>query len=73
MEASLQGMVPRIGKHPTRVMWGSDRNEPWMFEPLASDLIMEISRLVIARLPDGLSEPYAYVNAQRVLGPYLVW
>jgi hypothetical protein len=67
----VQEVEPRLSRHPDRIMWGTDRFEPYHFEGPSSSLIMEISRLVLARLPAELREKYAYQNALRVFGRYL--
>lgn len=65
-------LTPRLALHPDRVMWGTDRFLAWHFEADVSAWIMAISRVLIARLPAELQEAFAYRNAQRVLGRYLV-
>jgi hypothetical protein len=62
---------PRLAQQPDRIMWGTDRFLTWHFDDSTSALIMEISRLVLARLPAELREKYAYQNALRVFGRYL--
>lgn len=71
VEESLKNLVPRLQQHPDRIMWGTDRGTPWHFDESATDLIIKVSRLFIARLPAELQEQYAFRNALRVFGGYL--
>ena len=61
----------RLALHPDRIMWGTDRFLVWHFYEPASASVVEISRLVLARLPADLRTKYAYENAQRVFGRFL--
>lgn len=67
----VREVEPRLARQPDRIMWGTDRFLTWHFDDSTSALIMEISRLVLARLPAELREKYAYQNALRVFGRYL--
>lgn len=71
LAVSLGDALARFQKHPDRVMWGTDRNLRWHFDDRANDLIIEVSRRFIARLPTELQEAYAFRNAHRVFGRYL--
>jgi hypothetical protein len=67
----VREIEPRLAKQPDRIMWGTDRFLIWHFDDSTSGLVMEISRLVLARLPAELREKYAYQNALRVFGRFL--
>lgn len=71
LEEGLRKSLERLRQHPDRIMWGTDRSEPWNFEERATELIIEMSRQFIARLPLEVQEAYAFRNAQRVFGRYL--
>ena len=58
-------------QHPDRIFWGTDRFS-WMWEEPASDLLIRIGRRFIGRLPVEVQEAYAYQNALRVFGRYLI-
>jgi hypothetical protein len=71
IEAALAGLVPRLEQQPDRILWGLDRYLDWHFDEEISARWLELTRLVIARLPEDLQAPYAYENALRALGGYL--
>ena len=58
-------------QHPDRIHWGTDRFA-WKWEKPVSDLYIELGRRFIARLPAEVQEAYAYKNALRVFGKYLI-
>ena len=58
-------------QHPDRIVWGTDRFV-WMWEEPASDLFIQIGRQFIGQLPAEVREAYAYQNALRVFGRYLI-
>ena len=58
-------------QHPDRIVWGTDRLRSTWEEPV-SDMFIEIGRRYIARLPADVQEAYAYENALRVFGKYLI-
>ena len=58
-------------EHPDRLLWGTDRFS-WMWEEPASDLLVRIGRRFIGQLPAEAREAYAYQNALRVFGRYLI-
>lgn len=70
LEESLQRTLPWLQQYPERILWGTDRFELWHFDEPATQLIMNVSRRFIGRLPVDLQEKYAFRNALRVFGPY---
>lgn len=71
LELSLPRFLSRIRRHPDRIMWGTDRGAAWHFEEAVTDVIIDMSRRGIARLPPDLQEKYAFRNAHRVFSRYL--
>ncbi len=71
IETALEDLGPRLEAHPDRTMWGLDRYLDWHFEPEVSERWLEVTRLVIARLPEETQAAYAYENALRELGGHL--
>ena len=68
---SVSRTRPWFLRHPDRIVWGTDRLRHQWNQP-ASDMMMRISRQFIAELPADVREAYAYKNALRVFGKYLV-
>jgi hypothetical protein len=64
-------LLPRLEKHPDRIMFGTDRFISWHFEPRMHEVIVEAARQVIGRLPPELREKYAYGNALAAFGRFL--
>ena len=64
VEGALKDSSPWFSRHPDRIVLGTDRFS-WMWEEPASDKF-------IARLPTEHQEAYAYKNALRVFGRYLI-
>lgn len=71
LEVGLRKSLGRLRQHPDRILWGTDRGIPWHFEERVTELIIEMSRQFIARMPSGMQEDYAFRNALRVFGRYL--
>lgn len=71
LELSVRRALPLLQRYPDRIMWGTDRSDSWNFEDAATDLIIQVTRQFIARLPIEMQEDYAYRTAQRVFGRYL--
>ena len=71
IEHNLRTSAPWFQQHPDRILWGTDRGPDWMFEESATELIIELSRKFIARLPLEVQEDYAFRNALRVFGRHL--
>lgn len=71
LQVSLSRSLPRLQQHLDRIMWGTDRGSAWTFEDSATELIINVSRQFIARLPAEFHEAYAFRNALRVFGRYL--
>ena len=60
-----------FAQHPDRIVFGTDLFQ-WGWREAVSDKFFEIGREFIARLPEDIQEDYAYKNALRVFGRYLV-
>ena len=71
VQRGIDHTAPWFKQHPDRILWGTDRFS-WMWEKPASDKFVEIGRRFIARLPAEHQEAYAYKNALRVFGKYLI-
>jgi predicted TIM-barrel fold metal-dependent hydrolase len=71
IEQALEGSALWFQRHPDRIVWGTDLHR-WMWKESASDKFIEIGRHFIARLPAEVQEDYAYKNALRVFGKYLI-
>ncbi len=71
IENNLKTSASWFQQYPDRILWGTDRGPTWMFEEPATELIIELSRKFIARLPAEVQEDYAFRNALRVFGRYL--
>ncbi len=72
LDGAAADYLPRFSRHPDRIMWGTDRFQPWHFDAATSGEVVELSRRLISRLPPGQQEDFAYRNALRLLGKYLV-
>ena len=72
VERNLQNLAPLLQQYPDRIFWGTDFSEPWSFEESVTDVVVGISRQFIGRLPADIQEKYAYQNAQRVFGRFLI-
>jgi hypothetical protein len=68
LEESFQRWLPTVLAAPDRVMWGTDVHASWHFEPEVYDRLMDFARRWIAMLPSELRDPYAYANADRLIG-----
>ena len=71
VEESINDTKPWLEQHSDRIVWGTDRFGSYWEEPV-SNMFIEIGRRFIARLPAGVQEDYAYKNALRVFGKYLI-
>ena len=64
-------VAPLLQQYPDRIFWGTDLGPSWQFEEPVTDMVIEVTRQFIARLPADIREKYAYKNAQRVFGRFL--
>ena len=71
VEYSINDTRTWFKQHPDRILWGTDRFS-WMWEEPASETFIRLGRQFIARLPAEVQEAYAYKNALRVFGRYLI-
>ncbi len=72
VEDGLTKSLSRLHKYPDRIFWGTDLDSySWHFEESVGDMVIQISRQFIGRLPADIQEKYAYQNAQRVFGRFL--
>ena len=72
LAVNLERVVPRLRRHPDRIMWGTDRTtNDWHYQDGPTEALIRISRALIGRLPSELQLPYAYQNGLRVFGRYL--
>ncbi len=71
IEDNLRRSAPWFQQYPDRILWGTDRAGEWMFGEPATELMIELSRKFIARLPAEVQEDYAFRNALRVFGRHL--
>ncbi|MFC2007945.1 amidohydrolase family protein [Chloroflexota bacterium] len=71
VERNLRDLAPLLQQYPDRIFWGTDMSEPWHFEEPITDVISNITRQFIGRLPADIQEKYAYQNARRVFGHFL--
>lgn len=71
LELSVRKALPLLQRYPDRIMWGTDRSDSWNFEDEATDLIIQVTRQFIARLPMEIQEQYAHGTARQVFGRYL--
>ncbi len=71
VEWGIRDSAAWFEQHPERIVWGTDLFG-FNWEEPAAEKFMEIGRKFISRLPEDLQEDYAYKNALRVFGKYLV-
>lgn len=71
LEDGYAKVAPRLLQYPDRIFWGTDLSSSWHFEEPVTDVVISLSRQLIARLPADIQEKYAYKNAQRVFGRFL--
>jgi hypothetical protein len=57
-------------QYPDRILWGTDRGTIWTYDRAGRDLLLQVSRAFIGRLPAAVQEAYAFRNALRVFGRY---
>ena len=71
VEYSINNTRTLFEQHPDRILWGTDRFS-WMWEEPASDMFIRLGRQFIGQLPAEVQEAYAYQNALRAFGRYLI-
>ena len=71
VERPIKDTATWFEQHSDRILWGTDRFS-WLWEEPVGDKFIEIGRKFIARLPAEHQEAYAYKNALRVFGRYLI-
>ena len=71
VEDGLTKSLSRLQEYPDRILWGTDLAKSWHYEEGVTDVVIQISRQFIGRLPADIQEKYAYQNAQRVFGRFL--
>ena len=72
VDGNLKAFAPLIQQYPDRIMWGTDLASTWHYDEAVTDVVIRISRRFIGRLPTDVQEKYAYQNAQRVFGRFLL-
>ncbi len=72
VEDGLTKSLSLLRKYPDRIFWGTDLDSySWHFEESVGDMVIQICRQFISRLPADIQEKYAYKNAERVFGRFL--
>jgi hypothetical protein len=72
VQNGLDNLTTLLEAYPDRVLWGTDLSYTWHFDNSVFDAVISLSREVIGRLPADLQEKYAYQNAQKVFGRFLI-
>ena len=69
LEQAVERATPLFDEYPDRIMWGSDFGVPWHYDPAVQNVVFNISRSFIARLPEEVQEDYAFHVFGRHLTP----
>ncbi len=72
IQNGLDNLETILKAYPDRILWGTDLSYTWHFDDSVFDAVINLSREVIGRLPADLQEKYAYKNAQKIFGSFLV-
>ncbi|MCX6002886.1 MAG: amidohydrolase family protein [Chloroflexi bacterium] len=71
VQNGLNNLETMLELYPDRVLWGTDLSYTWHFDDSVFDVVINLSREVIGRLPADLQEKYAYKNAQKIFECFL--
>lgn len=71
LQAARDRYGPLIEAHPDRVMWGTEMNPRYNFEPEVYDRVIDFSRQFLGAFP-AAQDAVAYQNARLVYGPGVV-